>query len=51
LRWISVFRTWLAANVPTDPLPSDPEAAFQYMSHWQRTLYDAGWAGIHWAKE
>ena len=44
-------RTWLEANVPTDPMPSDPDAAFQYRSNWQRTMYDAGWAGIHWPKE
>jgi len=47
----SEVRAWLEANVPTDPMPSDPDAAFQYMSNWQRTMYDAGWAGIHWPKE
>ena len=47
----SEVRAWLEANVPTDPLPSDPDAAFQYMRNWQRTMYDAGWAGIHWPKE
>ncbi len=44
------IRTWLEANVPAEPLPSDPDAAFQYRRAWQRHMYDAGWAGIHWPK-
>ena len=44
-------RTWLEANVPTTPMPSDPAVAFQHMRGWQRQMYDAGWAGIHWPKE
>lgn len=45
------IRTWLEANVPTAPMPKDPEAAFNYMRDWQRQMFDAGWAGIHWPKE
>lgn len=41
-------RTWLEANVPPAPMPTDPEAAFKVMRDWQRRMYDAGWAGIHW---
>ena len=41
-------RTWLEANVPTAPMPADPEAAFGVMRDWQGKMYDAGWAGIHW---
>lgn len=41
-------RTWLAANVPQEPMPSDPEAAFNHMRSWQKRMFDAGWAGIHW---
>lgn len=37
------IRTWLAANVPTDPMPDDPDAAFQCQRAWQRKMYDAGW--------
>jgi alkylation response protein AidB-like acyl-CoA dehydrogenase len=44
-------RTWLEVNVPQTSVPSDPDAAFQYMRDWQRTMYEAGWAGIHWPKE
>jgi alkylation response protein AidB-like acyl-CoA dehydrogenase len=45
------IRTWLAAHVPQTPMPSAPAAAFQYMREWQRRMYDAGWAGIHWPRE
>ncbi len=44
------LRTWLEANVPSDPMPSDPDAAFQYRRTWQKKMYEAGWAGIHWPK-
>ena len=43
-------RTWLAANVPKEPMPSDPDGAFHYMRVWQKKMFDAGWAGIHWPK-
>ena len=43
-------RTWLEANVPKEPMPSDPEGAFHYMRAWQKKMFDAGWAGIHWPK-
>ncbi|MCZ6875738.1 MAG: acyl-CoA dehydrogenase [bacterium] len=42
------IRIWLEANVPTAPMPADPEAAFGVMRDWQGKMYDAGWAGIHW---
>lgn len=44
------LRTWLDANVPSDPMPDDPDEAFQYRRTWQKKMYDAGWAGIHWPK-
>lgn len=44
------IRTWLEANVPGEPMPDDPDAAFQYRRVWQKKMYDAGWAGIHWPK-
>lgn len=43
-------RTWLEAHVPTEPMPRDPEEAFNYTRAWQKQMYDAGWAGIHWPK-
>jgi len=43
-------RAWLEANVPKEPMPSDPEGAFHYTRAWQKKMFDAGWAGIHWPK-
>jgi alkylation response protein AidB-like acyl-CoA dehydrogenase len=43
-------RTWLEANVPREPMPSDPQDAFHYTRAWQKKMFDAGWAGIHWPK-
>lgn len=43
-------RTWLEAHVPREPMPRDPEDAFNYSRAWQKQMYDAGWAGIHWPK-
>ena len=44
------LRTWLEAHVPRDPMPDDPDAAFHYRRIWQKQMYEAGWAGIHWPK-
>ena len=41
-------RAWLEANVPKEPMPSDPKGAFHYTRAWQKKMFDAGWAGIHW---
>src|SRR5919109_1238166 len=43
-------RAWLEANVPKEPMPSDSEGAFHYTRAWQKKMFDAGWAGIHWPK-
>ncbi|RLU84005.1 acyl-CoA dehydrogenase [Streptomyces griseocarneus] len=45
------LRAWLSATLPT--LPAAPPAADwparrAYDCAWQRTLYDAGYAGLHW---
>ena len=46
------IRTWLAANVPSEPRPwHDMPAARAFDCAWQRKLYDAGHAGISWPKE
>jgi alkylation response protein AidB-like acyl-CoA dehydrogenase len=49
------FRTavgaWLAVEVPrhgAPPPPGDWPARRVYDSAWQRKLYDAGYAGLHW---
>jgi alkylation response protein AidB-like acyl-CoA dehydrogenase len=43
-------RTWLEANVPKEPRPSDSDGAFHYMRAWQKKMFDGGWVGIHWPK-
>ena len=44
------LRAWLAQNHPGDP-PVGDEAGFRFRRDWQRTLADAGWAGISWPQE
>jgi alkylation response protein AidB-like acyl-CoA dehydrogenase len=48
------LRTWLADTVPTLP-PKPPRDDWPsrraYDTHWQRLLYDAGYAGINWPTE
>ncbi|MCF7550821.1 acyl-CoA dehydrogenase family protein [Pseudonocardia sp. WMMC193] len=45
-------RSWLAANVPTAPLPS-PATADGVAAHreWERLLHEAGFAALHWPRE
>jgi alkylation response protein AidB-like acyl-CoA dehydrogenase len=48
------LRSWLADVLPTlPPKPDlmDWDARRAYDTHWQRLLYDAGYAGIHWPEE
>ena len=44
------LRAWLAANHP-GPEPLETEAAIDHRLRWQRTLFDAGYAGIAWPRE
>ncbi|MCH2173352.1 acyl-CoA dehydrogenase family protein [Myxococcota bacterium] len=48
------LRDWLESEVPPhgDPPPSDDwPARREYDTGWQRKLFDAGYAGIHWPTE
>ncbi len=48
------LREWLAATIPTlppKPAREDWPARREYDTHWQRLLFDAGYAGINWPKE
>ncbi len=50
----SALRAWLAETVPT--LPPEPDdhdwpARRAHEAHWQRLLFDAGYAGINWPVE
>ncbi|RPK93463.1 acyl-CoA dehydrogenase family protein [Streptomyces sp. ADI98-10] len=45
------LREWLAAvlpGLPPKPSPDDWPARREYDTTWQRMLYDAGYAGLHW---
>lgn len=46
------IRAWLAANVPVEKLapPSTREGLEQHRA-WERKLYDAGFAAVHWPTE
>jgi alkylation response protein AidB-like acyl-CoA dehydrogenase len=45
-------RDWLAANVPSEPLPSlDTPAGFAAHRDWERRMYDAGMAVVTWPAE
>ena len=46
----SDLRTWLAANVPAEPVPDDEDARRVFQRAWQRKLAAAGYVGIHWPK-
>ncbi|GEP32607.1 acyl-CoA dehydrogenase [Nocardioides szechwanensis] len=44
-------REWLAANVPSEPLPSmDTAEGFVAHQEWEARLADAGWAVVSWPK-
>jgi alkylation response protein AidB-like acyl-CoA dehydrogenase len=44
------LRSWLADNHPGEE-PSGEDAAFDHRRTWQRTLFDAGYAGFSWPTE
>jgi len=44
-------RTWLHEHGPAEPRPRGGRAMREFDVAWQRTQYDAGWAGINWPVE
>ena len=44
-------RTWLEENRPTESRPHGWPDARDFDVAWQRTQYEAGWAGISWPAE
>jgi len=45
-------RAWLAANVPTEPLPSmDTADGFEAHRHWERELYKERYSVVSWPPE
>ena len=45
------LREWLAANSPGEEPRGDEDAIFAFRTSWQRSLYEAGWAAVHWPQE
>jgi alkylation response protein AidB-like acyl-CoA dehydrogenase len=53
-RFRTELRRWLASalpGLPAKPPADDWPARRTYDTHWQRLLFDAGWAGVDWPKE
>jgi alkylation response protein AidB-like acyl-CoA dehydrogenase len=45
-------RAWLAANVPSEPLPSmDTEEGWARHQEWEATLAEAHWSVVSWPRE
>jgi len=44
------LRAWLGANHPGRE-PDGDLAGFEFRRDWQRSLHDAGWAGVAWPEE
>ena len=44
-------REWLNANAPKERRPHHGDAMREYDKNWQKTQYDAGWAGVSWPVE
>jgi len=56
-RFRAEVREWLQANLPSGwgtpgfTKPEEPGEKVAFARRWQRTLYDGGWAGLHWPRE
>jgi alkylation response protein AidB-like acyl-CoA dehydrogenase len=48
-RFRAELRAWLEAH-PPGPEPEGLEDWVAFGKTWQRTLYEAGWCGVHWPK-
>jgi len=44
-------REWLNQNVPRTRRPHGSWEMYDYDRSWQKTQFDAGWAGVSWPKE
>jgi alkylation response protein AidB-like acyl-CoA dehydrogenase len=54
LQFRDELRAWLAANVPKDwdaKRDQTMHQRFDFLKRWQRTMYEAGWAGVSWPRE
>lgn len=50
-------RKWFEENLPEGwiegetSVPDDEEDRVEFLIDWQKTLYEGGWAGLHWPEE
>jgi alkylation response protein AidB-like acyl-CoA dehydrogenase len=44
------LRGWLDENHPGAP-PEGEDEGYAFRRDWQRTMYDGGWAAVHWPSE
>ena len=44
-------RAWLESNHPGESPEGDDQAEFEFRRAWQKTMHEAGWAGIAWPEE
>jgi len=44
-------RSWLEENHPGPAPEGDDQAEFEFRRAWQKTMHEAGWAGISWPEE
>jgi len=54
LKFRDELRAWLGTNVPKDwdaKRDQSMHQRFDFLKRWQRTMYEAGWAGISWPRE
>jgi len=55
LKFRDELRAWLRANIPPDwekhRTEDEMRARFEFLRAWQKSVYQAGWAGIAWPKE
>lgn len=51
LRFREQARDWLMANTPKERRPHGGNEMRSFDREWQRTQFDAGWAGVSWPKD
>ena len=45
------LRAWLAAHLPSEPVPDAEADRHRFLRAWQRSLAAGDWVGIHWPRE
>ncbi|MFM9044973.1 MAG: acyl-CoA dehydrogenase family protein [Solirubrobacterales bacterium] len=45
------LRDWLGSNPAGEEPRGDQDAAFEFRKEWQNSLFEGGWAAVHWPRE